>query len=47
VTIGDPADVLAHPDVVASYLGGSPDLIARSGDRQASASATTNQEVGS
>lgn len=46
VTIGGPADVLVHPDVVASYLGGSPDLIARSGDRGAGAALTTDQEVG-
>ena len=30
---GVPNDVLAHPEVVASYLGGSPELVARSGVR--------------
>jgi branched-chain amino acid transport system ATP-binding protein len=28
---GRPADVVRHPDVVASYLGSSPDVITRSG----------------
>ena len=31
VTTGPPSEVLTHPEVVASYLGGSPELIARSG----------------
>jgi branched-chain amino acid transport system ATP-binding protein len=30
---GPPADVLVHPDVVASYLGNNEDVIARSGSR--------------
>jgi branched-chain amino acid transport system ATP-binding protein len=30
---GAPADVLVHPDVVASYLGDNEDVIARSGSR--------------
>lgn len=30
---GTPADLLAHPDVVASYLGGSAEVVARSGAR--------------
>jgi branched-chain amino acid transport system ATP-binding protein len=33
ITTGDPADVLAHPDVLASYLGSTEDVIARSGSR--------------
>ena len=33
ITTGDPHDVLAHPGVLASYLGGSDDVIARSGTR--------------
>ncbi len=32
---GVPAEVLAHPDVVASYLGNNQDVIARSGSRTA------------
>lgn len=28
---GDPHEVLRHPDVIASYLGNSPDIIERSG----------------
>lgn len=28
---GDPHEVLSHPDVIASYLGNSPDIIERSG----------------
>jgi len=35
VTIGSPADVLAHPEVVASYLGNSDEVIQRSGSRTA------------
>ena len=31
VTEGSPQDVVSHPTVVASYLGGSEDVIARSG----------------
>ncbi|HEY4378342.1 MAG TPA: ATP-binding cassette domain-containing protein, partial [Acidimicrobiales bacterium] len=31
VTVGPPADVLAHPEVVESYLGGDPTVLARSG----------------
>jgi ABC-type branched-subunit amino acid transport system ATPase component/sugar phosphate permease len=31
LTEGSPTDVIQHPDVVASYLGTSPDVIARSG----------------
>jgi ABC-type branched-subunit amino acid transport system ATPase component len=30
---GGPAEVLGHPDVVASYLGDNKDVIARSGSR--------------
>ena len=33
VTAGPPAEVLAHPHVVASYLGGSEAVIHRSGTR--------------
>jgi branched-chain amino acid transport system ATP-binding protein len=33
VTIGEPDAVLHHPEVVASYLGGSPEIIHRSGTR--------------
>jgi ABC-type branched-subunit amino acid transport system ATPase component/MFS family permease len=33
VAEGAPAEVLAHPDVVASYLGSNQDVIARSGSR--------------
>lgn len=33
VTIGSPSTVLHHPEVVASYLGGSPEIINRSGAR--------------
>jgi branched-chain amino acid transport system ATP-binding protein len=33
VTIGPPDDVLAHPEVVASYLGNTQAVIARSGTR--------------
>ena len=32
---GVPAEVLEHPDVVASYLGNNQDVIARSGSRTA------------
>jgi len=31
VTIGTPAEVLSHPEVVESYLGGDPSVIGRSG----------------
>ena len=40
VTIGEPSEVLHHPEVVASYLGTSPDVIARSGHQDAPALAT-------
>ena len=33
VTIGPPDEVLAHPDVVASYLGNTQEVIQRSGSR--------------
>ena len=33
VTVGPPKDVIAHPDVVASYLGSDKDAVARSGKR--------------
>ena len=33
VTSGTPGEVLAHPEVVASYLGTTPEVIARSGTR--------------
>ncbi|MDZ7731746.1 MAG: hypothetical protein U5R31_00335 [Acidimicrobiia bacterium] len=33
VTEGDPRDVLHHPEVVASYLGSTEEVIARSGAR--------------
>ncbi len=33
ITSGDPQDVLTHPDVLASYLGGTDEVIARSGSR--------------
>ena len=33
ITTGDPADVLSHPEVLASYLGSTEDVIARSGAR--------------
>ena len=35
VTIGTPADVLAHPEVVESYLGGDRAVISRSGPASA------------
>lgn len=40
ITIGTPAEVLAHPDVVESYLGGDRAVISRSGPASA-AGATT------
>ena len=33
IASGTPAEVLAHPRVISSYLGTSPDVIARSGNR--------------
>jgi branched-chain amino acid transport system ATP-binding protein len=33
ITTGPPHEVLAHPEVLASYLGGTDDVIARSGAR--------------
>ena len=33
---GPPQDVVRHPDVVSSYLGGDPSVVARSGDTDAS-----------
>jgi branched-chain amino acid transport system ATP-binding protein len=36
---GAPADVLAHPEVIASYLGTDADAVARSGGRQRSSRA--------
>jgi len=36
VTVGRPADVVRHPDVVASYLGSDESVIARSGERSSS-----------
>jgi branched-chain amino acid transport system ATP-binding protein len=36
VTTGTPDEVLSHPDVLASYLGGSEEVIARSGARAGS-----------
>src|SRR5207248_675862 len=33
ICTGPPNDVLSHPDVISSYLGSSPDAIARSGAR--------------
>jgi len=41
LTVGSPAEVLAHPSVVESYLGGDPAVIGRSG---APASAAVPQE---
>jgi branched-chain amino acid transport system ATP-binding protein len=38
---GTPADVLAHPEVIASYLGTDDDAVARSGRRQRSARVRT------
>ena len=35
ITSGPPDEVLSHPEVVASYLGGSPEVVARSGRRVA------------
>jgi len=40
VTIGAPDEVLHHPDVIASYLGGSPEIIQRSGAVAEAATAT-------
>jgi ABC-type branched-subunit amino acid transport system ATPase component len=34
VTRGTPDEVVAHPAVVASYLGTSPEVIQRSGGRK-------------
>jgi ABC-type branched-subunit amino acid transport system ATPase component/ABC-type branched-subunit amino acid transport system permease subunit len=33
IATGTPAQVLAHPDVISSYLGNDPDVVARSGSR--------------
>jgi ABC-type branched-subunit amino acid transport system ATPase component/ABC-type branched-subunit amino acid transport system permease subunit len=33
IATGTPAQVLAHPDVISSYLGTDPDVVARSGPR--------------
>jgi len=43
VTTGAPGAVLAHPQVVASYLGGSEAVIHRSGTRVGAASAGTSE----
>jgi branched-chain amino acid transport system ATP-binding protein len=34
ITRGTPDQVIEHPDVVASYLGTSPEVIQRSGGRK-------------
>ena len=43
VTDGPPDQVVNHPQVVASYLGTSEDVIARSGDRSAAPPPTTRR----
>ena len=35
ITAGPPADVLAHPSVIESYLGGDASVIGRSGSAEA------------
>jgi branched-chain amino acid transport system ATP-binding protein len=44
VTEGPPAEVLAHPQVVESYLGGDAAVIGRSGAAVPSSSASTRSQ---